>query len=109
MHAGWIYQDTFVDLKSLEPVLKDAFAEAGIHRRVPALPFKETFALPSEPPQPAKTQHKQSGTKTQSQKEQQSQKTAKTKAAAKAAPKKAVPAPAPEVLWTGIVCTGELC
>lgn len=99
-----------MDLKTLEPVLAAAFAESGIHRRAPPLPFKETFVLPAEPPEPEKTRAKQPEAKQQSQEKKQPQmKKAETKAKAKAAQKKAVPEPEPEVLWTGIVCTGELC
>lgn len=104
---GWIYQDTFIDLRTLEPVLAAAFAEAGIHRRTPALPFKETFVLPAEALEPDTTREKQPEHRKQAQEKKQSRKKAETKGKAKAVPKKAVPEPEPEVLWTGIVCTGE--
>lgn len=91
--AGWIYQDTFADLKTLEPVLATAFADAGIRRRVPALAFNETFALPAEEPA----------------EKPQSARKAKKESKARAAAEQAKPAPAAEDRWTGIVCTGQFC
>jgi len=117
--AGWIYQDTFVVLSSLEPILAEAFAAAGVKRRVPALPFEPTFqppavtkAAPSNKAAAAvvKAAEPKAPTKKAPASMSKSAPAAKKEAPAKKPQEQSkAPAPEPDMPWTGIVCHGKFC
>lgn len=110
--AGWIYQDTFVDLRSLEPVLAEAFAAAGVARRAPALPFVENFKPPAErvlklpvaEEAPEAAPAKAASAKAADEPNAPAKKPDSAKKR-----KEAASAPAPDAPWTGIVCHGNAC
>jgi hypothetical protein len=118
--AGWIYQDTYACLHSLEPVLAAAFEEAGIRRQMPALPFSETYMMPAdttveqskEAPAPS-TEHAAeaaAGRIAERAAEQPHHfKKAKRRPRVSTAVEQAKPAAEVEDRWTGIVCTGDGC
>ena len=109
-----------------------AFEDAGIQRRVPALPFNGTYALPQElaneeapsaieasagQPEGALTKQdaeqvaEQPATQSAKQAADQPQriKKAKRRPRGSVAAEQAKPAAEAEDRWTGIVCTGSLC
>lgn len=107
-------------LSSLEPILAEAFAAAGVKRRVPALPFEPTFqppavtkAAPSTRAAAAavvKAAEPKALTKKVPASKSKSAPTAKDKAPAKKPQEQSkAPAPEPDIPWTGIVCHGKFC
>ena len=77
--AFWIYQNTWAEMKSVEPALDAAFSAVGIRRRDPPMSFQPRVPLPADPlpPPAAAAAAADKGTKSDAQKQHRSKKLGK--------------------------------